>query len=124
MNSKVLVSRSVFPEVIEHLAAHFELDYHDQDAPLPPTQLAARLTGKQGALTMISDRIDAAVLAGAPGLKAVCNVAVGYNNFDIDALTSAGVMATNTPGVLDDTTADIAWALLMSSARHIVAADK
>ncbi len=124
MNSKVLVSRSVFPEVIERLAAHFELDYNDQDAPLSPTQLAARLTGKQGALTMISDRIDAAVLAGAPGLKAVCNVAVGYNNFDIDALTSAGVMATNTPGVLDDTTADIAWALLMSSARHIVAADK
>ncbi|MCF8149588.1 MAG: D-glycerate dehydrogenase [Burkholderiaceae bacterium] len=124
MNSKVLVSRSVFPEVIEHLAAHFELDYNDQDAPLPPAQLATRLTGKQGALTMISDRIDATVLAGAPDLKAVCNVAVGYNNFDIEALTSAGVMATNTPGVLDDTTADIAWALLLSSARHIVAADK
>ncbi|MCF8178272.1 MAG: D-glycerate dehydrogenase [Sulfuritalea sp.] len=124
MKAKVLVSRSIFPEVIDRLNAQFEVDYQDEDAPLPPAQLAARLTGKQGALTMISDRIDAATLAGAPGLKAVCNVAVGYNNFDLEALNRAGVMATNTPGVLDDTTADIAWALIMSSARHVVAADK
>lgn len=124
MKARILVSRSVFPEVIDHLNEHFEVDYQDQDAPLPPEQLAARLAGKHGALTMLSDRIDATVLAGAPDLKAVCNVAVGYNNLDLDALSRAGVMATNTPGVLDDTTADIAWALIMSSARHVVAADK
>ncbi|MDO8959420.1 MAG: D-glycerate dehydrogenase [Rhodocyclaceae bacterium] len=124
MKAKVLVSRAVFPEVIERLGAHFEVDYHDVDAALPPAQLAARLADKQGAITLLSDRIDAAVLAGAPGLKAVCNVAVGYNNFDLAAITQAGVMATNTPGVLDDTTADMAWALIMSSARRIVSADK
>lgn len=124
MKDKVLVCRAVFPEVIERLGAHFEVDYHDVDAALPPAELAARLADKRGALTLISDRIDAAVLAGAPGLKAVCNVAVGYNNLDLAALGRAGVMATNTPGVLDDTTADIAWALLLSSARHVVAADK
>ncbi|MBA3033660.1 MAG: D-glycerate dehydrogenase [Gammaproteobacteria bacterium] len=124
MKDKILVSRAVFPEVIERLGAHFEVDYHDADAALPPSQLAARLADKQGALTLISDRIDAAVLAGAPGLKAVCNVAVGYNNLDLAALSRAGVMATNTPGVLDDTTADIAWALILSSARRVVAADK
>ncbi len=124
MNARILVCRSVFPEVIAHLGAHFDVDYNDVDAPLPPPQLAARLADKQGALTLISDRIDATVLAGAPGLKAVCNVAVGYNNLDIEALSRAGVMATNTPGVLDDTTADTAWALLLASARHVVAADK
>ena len=124
MKPKILVCRAVFPEVIERLAEHFDVDYNDRDAPLPPAQLAARLADKQGALTLISDRIDAAVLAGAPGLKAVCNAAVGYNNLDVEALSRAGVMATNTPGVLDDTTADLAWALLLASARRIVAADK
>lgn len=124
MKARVLVSRAVFPEVIERLGAHFDVDYHDADAALPPVQLAARLADKQGAITLLSDRIDAAVLAGAPGLKAVCNVAVGYNNFDLAAITQAGVMATNTPGVLDDTTADTAWALLLASARRIVSADK
>lgn len=124
MQARVLVSRAVFPEVIERLSAHFEVDYNDRDEALPADQLAARLAGKTGAITLLSDRIDAAVLAGAPGLKAVCNVAVGYNNFDLAAITQAGVMATNTPGVLNDTTADMAWALLLASARRIVSADQ
>lgn len=124
MKSKILVSRAIFPEVIEYLSQYFEVDYNDQDAALPPDQLAARLADKIGAITLLSDRIDAAALAGAPGLKAVCNVAVGYNNFNLDAITQAGVMATNTPGVLNDTTADTAWALLLASARRIVSADK
>ena len=124
MKSNILVSRAVFPEVITKLGAHFEIDYNDVDAPLPPDQLAARLVGKQGALTMLSDRIDASALAGATKLKAVCNVAVGYNNFDMAAISKAGIMATNTPGVLDDTTADIAWALILASGRRVVAADK
>lgn len=124
MKPKVLVSRAVFPEVIERLSTHFEVDYNDVDAPLSPDQLAARLADKAGAITLLSDRIDAAALAAAPGLKAVCNVAVGYNNFDLTAITQAGVMATNTPGVLDDTTADSAWALILASARRIVSADQ
>jgi lactate dehydrogenase-like 2-hydroxyacid dehydrogenase len=124
MQPKILVSRAVFPEVIERLAQHFEVDYHDRDAALPPDQLAARLADKVGAITLLSDRIDATALAGAKQLKAVCNVAVGYNNFDLAAITQAGVMATNTPGVLNDTTADTAWALLLASARRIVSADK
>lgn len=124
MQPRILISRAILPEVVERLAAHFEVDYNDQDAPLPPQELMQRLADKQGAITLLSDRIDAAVLAAAPQLKAVCNVAVGYNNFDLDAITRAGVMATNTPGVLDDTTADIAWALILSSARRVVSADK
>ncbi|WP_313953008.1 D-glycerate dehydrogenase [Accumulibacter sp.] len=124
MKTKILVCRAIFPEVIEQLSTHFDVDYNDQDAALPAEQLAARLADKAGAVTLLSDRIDATVLAQAPGLKAVCNVAVGYNNFDLDAITRAGVMATNTPGVLNDTTADTAWALILASGRRVVGADK
>lgn len=124
MKPKILVTRMILPEVIERLGADYDVDYHDRDSALPPDQLAARLADKDGAITLLSDRIDAAALAGAKRLKAVCNVAVGYNNFDLAAITQAGVMATNTPGVLNDTTADTAWALLLASARRIVGADK
>lgn len=124
MKTKILVCRAIFPVVIERLSTHFDVDYNDRDAALPAAQLAARLADKVGAMTLLSDRIDAAVLASAPALRAVCNVAVGYNNFDLEALTGAGVMATNTPGVLDDTTADTVWALLLASARRVVGADK
>jgi lactate dehydrogenase-like 2-hydroxyacid dehydrogenase len=124
MKPKILVTRMIFPEVIERLGTDCDVDYHDRDSALPPDQLAARLADKDGAITLLSDRIDAAALAGAKRLKAVCNVAVGYNNFDLAAITQAGVMATNTPGVLNDTTADTAWALLLASARRIVGADK
>ena len=124
MKPKILVSRQVFPEVLDRLRAEFDVDYHDQDAALPPEQLRARLADKVGAITMLSDRIDAAALTQAPHLKAVCNVAVGYNNFDVPAITAAGVMATNTPGVLNDTTADTAWSLILSSGRRVVGADR
>lgn len=124
MKAKVLVTRALFPEALERLNAAFEVDYNPEDRALPPDEIAARLAGKDGAITLLSDRIDAAALAGAAKLKAVCNVAVGYNNYDLEAITAAGVMATNTPGVLDDTTADMAWALLLASARRIVAADR
>lgn len=124
MKPRILVSRQVFPEVLARLQAHFDVDYNDVDAPLPPAELAARLADKVGAITMLSDRIDASVLVQAPGLKVVCNVAVGYNNFDVPAITAAGVMATNTPGVLDDTTADTAWSLILSSGRRVVGADR
>ena len=112
MKPKILVTRAVFPETIHRLATHFDVDYNDQDVALPAEQIAARLSDKAGAITLLSDRIDASVLANAPGLKAVCNVAVGYNNFDLAAITQAGVMATNTPGVLNDSTVDAVWALI------------
>ena len=119
MKPNILVSRALFPEVVDRLAAHFEIDYHPEDAALPAPELAARLAGKAGAITMLTDRIDAAALAGAPGLKAVCNVAVGYNNFDAEAMTAHGVLGTNAPDVLTETTADFGFALLMATARRI-----
>lgn len=124
MKPRILIARKVFPEVLNRLQGDFDVDEHDEDAPLSPAQLAARLADKVGAITMLSDRIDAPVLAQAPHLKVVCNVAVGYNNFDVPAMTAAGVMATNTPGVLNDTTADTAWSLILSSGRRVVGADR
>lgn len=121
---KILITREVYLEVVAHLARHFEVDYHDADESLAAEALAARLADKAGVLTMVTDRIDAALLSRCPRLKAVCNVAVGTNNLDLDACTQAGVMATNTPGVLDDTTADMAWVLLLASARRVVQADQ
>jgi len=124
MKPRVLVSREVFPEVLARLAEHFEVDSNQADVILGVEGLRARLADKAGALTAATDPVTAEVVAAAPSLKAVCNFAVGYNNIDLAACTRAGVMATNTPGVLDDTTADLAWALLMASARRLPAAER
>lgn len=124
MKPKILVAREVFPEVLERLRQHFEVDDNQADAVLGVEGLKARLAGKAGALTAATDPVTAEVIAAAPGLKAICNFAVGYNNIDLAACTRAGVMATNTPGVLDDTTADLAWALLMATARRLPAAER
>jgi len=119
MPQKVLVVREVFSETLDYLAQHFEVDSNQSDTPLTPTQLADRLVDKNGALTTLSERIDAALLAKCPKLKAVCNIAVGYNNIDLKACSERGVMATNTPGVLDASTADFTWALILATARRV-----
>jgi lactate dehydrogenase-like 2-hydroxyacid dehydrogenase len=124
MKPKILVAREVFPEVLERLRQHFEVDDNQADVILGVEGLKARLADKAGALTAATDPLTAEVIAAAPSLKAVCNFAVGYNNIDLAACTKAGVMATNTPGVLDDTTADLAWALLMATARRLPAAER
>ncbi|NJD35848.1 MAG: D-glycerate dehydrogenase [Betaproteobacteria bacterium] len=124
MKPKILVAREVFPEVLERLRQHFEVDDNQADVVLGVEGLKERLADKVGALTAVTDPITAEVIAAAPGLKAICNFAVGYNNIDLAACTRAGVMATNTPGVLDDTTADLAWALLMATARRLPAAER
>jgi len=115
----ILVARAVFPEVVARLREHFEVETNELDAPFTPAQLTERLQGKVGVLTTGSERIDAALLAACPQLKVVCDIAVGYNNFDVPAMTAAGVLATNTPDVLTETTADFGFALLMATARRI-----
>ena len=105
---KILVARQIFPEVIERLRGHFEVDDNQVDEILGVDGLKSRLADKQGVMTAATDPVTAEVIGAAPGLKAVCNFAVGYNNIDLAACNKAGVMATNTPGVLDDTTADLA----------------
>lgn len=115
----VLVARAVFPEVLARLAEHFEVSDNQADASWSADELAARLAGKQGVFTTASERIDATLLARCPDLKIAANMAVGYNNFDLDAMSARGVLATNAPDVLTETTADFGFALLMATARRI-----
>ncbi|KAA0182461.1 D-glycerate dehydrogenase [Cupriavidus gilardii] len=115
----VLVTRAIFPDVIERLAQYFEVDHNQPDVPLDAAALKARLAGKAGVLSNAADRIDAGLIGALPELRAVCNMAVGYNNLDLPALTAAGIVATNTPDVLTETTADFGWALLMATARRV-----
>ncbi len=115
----ILVSRATFPEVLDKLGQHFELDTNQADDIWPKEQLIARLQGKAGVFTTGSERIDAEVVKACPDLKIAANMAVGYNNFDLNAMTAAGVLATNAPDVLTETTADMGFALLMATARRV-----
>ena len=115
----VLVARAIFPDVVQRLRQHFDVEDNPGDVIHAKPALIERLQGKQGALTTGSERIDAEVLQACPELRAVCNMAVGYNNFDVPACTARGVLATNTPDVLTETTADFGFALMMATARRI-----
>lgn len=115
----VLVARAVFPETLEKLARHFEVESNQPDTIWPAAELSARLRGKAGCFITGSERIDASVLDANPQLRAVCNMAVGYNNIDVEACNARGVLATNTPDVLTETTADFGFALMMATARRM-----
>jgi gluconate 2-dehydrogenase len=116
---RILVARAIFPEALAKLEESFEVRSNQEDRIFSPEELQKELSGVVGALVAGSERIDANALARAKDLKVVANISVGYNNFDIPAITAAGVMATNTPDVLTDTTADFGFALLMATARRI-----
>ncbi len=115
----VLVARPIFPQVIEKLQQHFEVEHNQADEAWSAEQLAAHLQGKAGAFTTGAERIDAALLSACPQLKICANMAVGYNNFDLPAMTAARVLGTNAPDVLTETTADFGFALLMATARRM-----
>jgi glyoxylate/hydroxypyruvate/2-ketogluconate reductase len=120
----VLVARAIFPETVARLQGHFEVDANPEDEVFSKPQLIAKLQGKAGAFTTGSERIDAEVLDACPQLKVVANMAVGYNNFDIAACTARGVLATNTPDVLTETTADFGFALMMATARRMAESER
>jgi lactate dehydrogenase-like 2-hydroxyacid dehydrogenase len=123
MKPKILVTRQIFPEVVEALRSRFDVEHNDDDRPWPADELARRLADKHGVLATVMDRVDDAALAAAPGLRVVSNIAVGTNNVDIPACTRRGIQVTNTPEVLNDTTADLTWALLMAAARRVAEGD-
>ena len=116
---RLLIVRAIFPEVLARLEQSFEVESNQEDIVLSPVELARRLQGKQAALTTTADRIDAALLAACRDLKICANMAVGTNNFDLPAMATSGVAATNTPDVLTETTADFGFALMMATARRI-----
>jgi gluconate 2-dehydrogenase len=116
---RILVTRAIFPETIERLKQHFEVQANQDDTLWSPQELALKLQGVQGALTFGVERIDETLLKQCPDLKMCANMTVGYNNFDLNAMTAAGVLATNAPDVLTQTTADFGFTLLMATARRI-----
>ena len=124
MKPRVLVTREISAEAIARLKQHFLVVANQKDDPVSARQLLQKLKGIDGAVTLTTDTISDEVLAKNPQLKIVSNVAVGYNNFDVAAATRRGVMMTNTPGAVDDATADLTWALILAAARGVTFADK
>jgi lactate dehydrogenase-like 2-hydroxyacid dehydrogenase len=124
MKPRVLVTQRISDESLATLAARFEVESNQKDAAVSPAQLLRRIKDKDAAITLITDVISDQLLATSTRLKIVSNVAVGYNNFDVTAATRRGVMLTNTPGAMDDTTADFAWCLILATARRLTEADR
>ncbi len=116
---QILIPRAIFPEIVAKLAQHFDVITNPDDEIWPKAQLIEKLQGCVGVFTTGTERIDADVVAQCPDLKICANMAVGYNNFDLAAMTSAGIVATNAPDVLTETTADFGFALLMATARRV-----
>jgi gluconate 2-dehydrogenase len=115
----VLIARRIFPAVAERLAVHFDVETNDADTLWSRQELIQRLQGKQGVFVTTGEPIDAALVAACPDLKAVCSMAVGYNNIDVAACHAQGITVTNAPDVLTETTADFGFALMMAAARRI-----
>jgi glyoxylate reductase len=120
----MLISRSLPADAVTRARARADVDVNEADAPLPRNELIRRLQGRQGLVCMISEAVDEELLASCPDLKVASNVAVGFNNIDVAAATRHGVVVTNTPDVLTETTADFAWTLLMAISRRVVEADR
>lgn len=121
---KILVSRRVFPEIIETLKREYDVDHNTSDEVLDPAALKTRAQGCAGVLACLTERFDGAFFDACPSVKVVSNIAVGYNNIDVAEASKRGVMVTNTPGVLDDTTADLTFALLMAAARRVTETER
>jgi glyoxylate reductase len=120
--NKIFVTRPLPAPVLELLAAHCELRAHTEDSPIPIERLAEACREVEG-LVVCGQRLPEAVLVQAPALRVVANVGVGYDNVDVAACTSRGILVTNTPGVLEETTADLAFSLLLAVARRVVEGD-
>jgi len=123
MAKNILISNILPDEARQMIPRELTVDYNPGDVPLAKADLIKRLRGKDGLICHIVSVIDDEVMGAVPGLKVVANVAVGYNNIDVAAARRRGIVVTNTPDVLTETTADFAWALLMAAARRVVEAD-
>jgi len=124
MAKSVFISNVLPAEARSLIPREWTVDYNETDIPLSRAELIRRLQGKEALVCHIISAIDEEVFAACPGLKVVANVAVGFNNVDVAAASRHGVIVTNTPDVLTETTADFAWALLMAAARRVVEADR
>jgi len=121
---KVYITRTIPSPAVELLQQHFEVTMNTEDRNARRTELRRALKDSHALLCLLTDPVDDALLADAPKLRVVANMAVGYDNIDLEAATRRGIMATNTPGVLTETTADLAWALILGTARRLVEGDR
>src|SRR5271168_4633319 len=110
---KLFSTRPLFPEARTILDETCDVEYFSQGTPLSREELLRRVKDKEGLVCLLTDKVNEELLRSAPKLRIVSNVAVGFDNIDLPACTKRGVVATNTPGVLDETTADFAWTLMM-----------
>src|SRR5881409_2725825 len=124
MAKSVFISNVLPAEARSLIPREWTVDYNETDIPLSKVELIRRLQGKEALVCHIISAIDEEVFAACPDLKVVANVAVGFNNIDVAAASRHGVVVTNTPDVLTETTADFAWTLLMAAARRVVEADR
>jgi gluconate 2-dehydrogenase len=115
----ILITRAIFPEVLEQLSQHFAVESNQDDLIWSAEELGQRLQGKVGVFMTGTEKVNAELLTRCPLLELCANMTVGYNNFDLAAMTAAGVLATNAPDVLTETTADFGFALLMATARRV-----
>jgi len=112
---RVWVSRPTFDDVIARLEPHFEVTAEPKETKFGPTELAAKLADCDAAIVGLKERVGTAELAGAKRLRIVANLGVGYDNLDLAALGAAGIAASNTADVLNESVADYAWALLLGA---------
>ncbi len=120
----MLITRQVPEAALVVVRDMCEIQYDASDRQLKPEELVQAVAGKDGLLCVVTDRVDDAVLASSPTLKVVSTVAVGYDNIDVAAATARGVAVANTPGILTESSADLAWGLLFSIARRITEGDR
>lgn len=120
---KLFMTRELFHDIVEKLKEYYDVEVWDRWEELPYDILLSKVEDVDALVSLVSDRIDCNLLSRAKGLKIIAQYAVGYNNIDMECATRRGILVTNTPGVLTDATAELAWALLLATARNIVIGD-
>ena len=124
MKPGVFLTRALPMQVMHRLKTLFDLKYNPHDRSLTKSELMRGMRGRPALISMLSDPIDAEVIGSNPRLKVIANYAVGYNNIDLKAAATRGIVVTNTPGVLTEATADLTWSLILSLARRVVEGDR
>ncbi|BAA80834.2 glyoxylate reductase [Aeropyrum pernix K1] len=120
---RVFVTREVFPEALELLSKYYDVEVWDKYQPPPYETLLSKAREADALYTLLTDRIDCDLLSQAPRLRIVAQMAVGFDNIDVECATRLGIYVTNTPGVLTEATAEFTWALILAAARRVVEAD-
>ena len=121
---KVFVTKSIPSIAVEMLKEHFDVEVNEEERSLTKEELIEKFKEAHGVLCLLTDNIDKEIINSCNNVRVISNYAVGFNNINVEAATSKGIIVTNTPGVLTDTTAELAWALLFSAARCVVSADQ